>query len=110
RTYIANDELPEAAGLIETLKSDPNFPERLKNDLYEVRAHWFYKQDMYDSAAVYLEKALGIAENREEHARWEYLIGQLYEKAGKNAMAAEFFERTVRHTLNPVLEVYARLN
>lgn len=110
RTYLAKDELPEAAGLIETLRTDPNFPDRLKTDLQELRAWWFYKQEMYDSAAVCLEKALGNAENREEHARWEYLIGQLYERAGKHDMAAEFFGRAVNHTLNPVLEVYARLN
>ena len=33
RTYLANDETAEAAGMIETLKSDPFFPERLRTDL-----------------------------------------------------------------------------
>ncbi|HEX6429808.1 MAG TPA: tetratricopeptide repeat protein, partial [Niastella sp.] len=110
RTYLANDELPEAAGLIETLKHDPLFPDRLKTDLHEMQAWWFYKQQLYDSAAVYLELALDNAEGREEKARWQYLIGQLYERAGKSEDAAAFFEKTVSHTLNPVLEVYARLN
>jgi TolA-binding protein len=110
RTFLAKDELPEAAGLIETLKHDPLFPARLKTDLHEMQAWWFYKQQLYDSAAVYLELALDNAENREEKARWEYLIGQLYERAEKPDDAAKFFEKAVSHTLNPVLEVYARLN
>jgi tetratricopeptide (TPR) repeat protein len=110
RTFLARDETPEAAGLIETLKHDPFFPERLKTDLREMQALWFYKQQMYDSSAFYLEQALDNAENREEKARWEYLIGQMYEKAGKTELAGEFFDRTVSRTLNPVLEVYARLN
>lgn len=110
RTYIAKDELPEAAGLIETLKHDPNFPERLKTDLAEMQAWWFYKQQVYDSAALYLEKALPNAENREETSRWLYLIGQMYERANKPADAGKFYEKAVSHTLNPVLEVYARLN
>jgi TolA-binding protein len=110
KTFLAKDELPEAAGLIETLKHDPLFPARLKTDLHEMQALWFYKQEMYDSAAVYLELALDNAEGREEKARWEYLIGQLYEKAKKPEDAARFFEKAVAHTLNPVLEVYARLN
>lgn len=110
RTFLARDETPEAAGLIETLKHDPFFPERLKTDLREMQALWFYKQQVYDSSAFYLEQALDNAENREEKARWEYLIGQMYEKAGKSEKAAEFFDKTVSHTLNPVLEVYARLN
>lgn len=110
RTFIAKDELPEAAGLIETLKHDPLFPERLKTDLHEMQAWWFYKQQVYDSAAVYLEKALDNAEDREEKARWEYLIGQLYERAGRSEDAGRFFEKAVSRTLNPVMEVYARLN
>ncbi|HUP12710.1 MAG TPA: tetratricopeptide repeat protein, partial [Niastella sp.] len=110
RTYIAKDELPEAAGLIETLKHDPNFPQRLKTDLAEMQAWWFYKQQVYDSAAIYLEQALPNAETREETSRWLYLIGQLYEQANKPADAGKFYEKAVSHTLNPVLEVYARLN
>jgi tetratricopeptide (TPR) repeat protein len=110
RTFLAKDEMAEASGLIETLKHDPLFPDRLKTDLREMQALWFYKQQLYDSSAFYLEQALDNAENREERSRWEYLIGQMYEKAGKSEQAAEFFEKAVSHTLNPVLEVYARLN
>ena len=110
RTYLALEEYPEAAGMIETLKSDPLFPDRLKTQLHEMQALWFYQQNNYDSAAVYLEKALVNASNREERARWEYLVAQLYERSGKPENAKEYFDNTVKHTLNPVLEVYARLN
>ncbi len=110
RTYLAKDELPEAASLIETLKADPVFPERLKPGLYEVQAWWFYKRELYDSAAVYLEKALSNAENNQEEARWEYLIAQLYERSNHSDLAQKFYARAIKHTLDPVLEVYARLN
>jgi len=110
RTYLAKDELAEAAGFIETLKTDPVFPDRLKPDLYEVQAWWFYKQQLYDSAAVYLEKALNNATDKQEEARWEYLIGQLYERSNQSDLAEQFYQRAIKHTLDPVLEVYARLN
>jgi len=110
RTYIEKGELAEAAGFIETLKSDPFFPERLQLDLFEVQASWFYKQQIYDSAAVYLEKALHNAANKQEEARWEYLIAQLYERSNHSDLAETFYQRAIKHTLDPVLEVYARLN
>ena len=110
KTYIANDELPEAAGLIQTLKYDPVFPARLKADLNETQAWYFYKQQAWDSAAVYLEQALSNAANRAEMARWEYLIAQLYEAMGKHALAQQFYERVIKHTIDPVMEVYAVLN
>jgi len=110
RTYLATDRFPEAAALIAVLKKDPQFPPRLIPGLEEVQALWFYKQDQYDSAAFHLERALPAAQGNEEVARWEYLIAQLYERAAHPFEAKTFYERTIRHTFNPVLEVYARLN
>jgi len=110
KTYLAKDQYPEATSLIEVLKHDPQFPPRLGPGLAEMQALSFYKKNMYDSAAFYLEKALPIAANNEETARWEYLIAQLYERTGRSYDARTFYERTIRHTYNPILEIYARLN
>ncbi|MBO9561832.1 MAG: hypothetical protein J7621_03625 [Niastella sp.] len=110
KTFLAQDEMPEAAGLIETLKHDPNFPDRLQTDLKEVQALYFYKQQLYDSAAVYLEQALPNASAGTERARWEYLIAQLWERANNHQQAQEFYDRSIKHTLDPVMEVYGRLN
>ena len=110
KTALELEEYGLAAALIQTLKNDPNFPERLKPDLNEVQAHWFYRQNKYDSAAFYLEHALPNAENAMERSRWEYLIAQLYGLAGNHELAAAFYERAIKHTLDPVLEVNARLN
>src|SRR4029079_1818475 len=87
KTYLANNQLSEASGLIETLKIDPLFPERLESELDEVQAHWFYKINQYDSAAYYLEKALVNAETKHELARWEYLVAQLYDRAKNTELA-----------------------
>src|SRR5215467_13377613 len=48
RNYLAWGQYPEAASLIATLKADPVFPERLRNDLEEVQALYFYKQNQWD--------------------------------------------------------------
>ncbi|HKP31613.1 MAG TPA: tetratricopeptide repeat protein [Chitinophagaceae bacterium] len=110
RTYIQQNELPQAAGLIETLRTDPNFPARLRTDLDEVQAFWYYRQNMYDSAAKYLDLALDNAQDKNELARWEYLIAQMYERTGKKDEAQKYYAKAIKHTFNPVLEVYARLN
>lgn len=109
RTLIAQEEYAEAASLIITLRDDPAFPGRLKNDLEEVQALWFYNNNVYDSAAVHLEKALDNAANKREKSRWEFLIGQLYELNGKTELAKKFYDRVINHTVDPVMEVYARL-
>jgi len=110
RTFITKGQMSEAAARIQTLRQDPLFPERLKTDLEEMQAYWFYKKDMYDSAAFHLEKALDNAADRLELARWEYLIAQLYERTDKHDLAKTFYERSIQHTYDPVMDVYARLN
>ena len=110
RTYITQNDFASSASLIQILINDPQFPPRLVPGLNEVRALWYYQQGINDSAAMFLEKALPAAANREEVARWEYLIAQLYEKTGNSFEAKTFYERAVTHTYNPILEIYARLN
>jgi tetratricopeptide (TPR) repeat protein len=110
RTLIAMDEYAEAASLIITLRNDPAFPKRLQNDLEEVQALWFYNGNVYDSAAVHLEKALSNATNKKERARWEFLIAQLYERSGNIELAKDFYDKVINHTIDPVMEIYARLH
>jgi tetratricopeptide (TPR) repeat protein len=110
RTLIEQNELGESAGLINTLHNDVNLPQRLRNDLEEVNAYWFFKQDVYDSAAVHLEKAISNAEDKQDKSRREFLLGQLFELNGKNDKAAEYYIKASKHTVDPLLDIYAQLN
>ncbi len=109
RNYLAQDRFAEASSLIVTLRDDPAFPSRLKNDLHEVQAYSFYKQHIWDSAAYHLAEALSNAGNQQERARWEYLAGQLFEKAGNYKEARKNYERSISRTTDLVMEIYARL-
>ena len=110
RNYIERNELPEAAGIIEILRHDPNFPKRLNPDLNQILSYWFYKQQIYDSSASYLSKSLDLAQGGQEKARWEYLIAQMYQLSKKNDESVKFYERAMAHTSDPIMDVYARLN
>jgi tetratricopeptide (TPR) repeat protein len=110
RVFIEQNQLSEAVGLLEILRSDPNFPHRLNTELHETIAYWFYKNQNYDSSAWHLSKALGEADGKSEKARWEFLIGQMYAMSKKNDDAVKYFDKAVKHAIDPVLEVYARLN
>lgn len=109
RTYLQRDQFAEAASLILALRNDSLFPSRLHNELEEVQAYYFYKQNNWDSAATHLEGALSSAANNQERARWEYLVGQLYERTNKLELSADFYDKAIGHTTDPILEVYARL-
>jgi tetratricopeptide (TPR) repeat protein len=110
RNHIEKNELPEASGVIEILRHDPNFPKRLTTDLHEAIAYWFYKQQVYDSAAFHLTRALDQAATTQEKARWEYLIAQMYQLSDKYEDAVIYYNKSITHTTDPIMDVYARLN
>lgn len=109
RNFLAQDQFAEAASLIVTLRNDQAFPKRLQNDLHEVQAYWFYKQNMWDSAAAHLTEALDNATNKQERTRWEFLAAQLYELAGNYKEAEKYFAKASGHTTDPIMDIYARL-
>ncbi|MEP6676522.1 MAG: tetratricopeptide repeat protein [Ferruginibacter sp.] len=110
RSLIEQEEYSEAAGIINTLQTDPNMPKRLIPFLEEVDAYWFLKQHIYDSAAVHLEKALSNADTKQDKSRWEFLLAQLFEMSGRFDDASDYYDRASKHTTDPLMDIFAKLN
>jgi len=110
KTLIANNQLPEAGGIMEILRHDPNFPPRLQSSLHEAIAYWFYLREAYDSAAFHLSKSLDNATNQQEKARWEFLIAQMCQLSANNDGAIYWYNKSAANTTDPILEIYANLN
>ncbi|MEP6927576.1 MAG: tetratricopeptide repeat protein [Ginsengibacter sp.] len=110
RTFIEMNEYGDAAGLISTLQNDPVFPERLKPSLEEMSAYWFYKQQIYDSALMHLKNSLSNVEDVQDKARREYLIAQLLETTNQQEDASAYYDKAIRHTTDPLMDIYANLN
>ncbi len=110
RNYIEQEKYVEASSLLEILRNDPNFPPRLQNYLHEMTAYVLYKQQSWEAAAIQLTKMLVKPDDKKESPRWEYLAGQLFQLAHKESDATDMFERAIRHTDDPLMEIYARLN
>lgn len=110
RTFTAQEEYGDAAGLINILRNDPNLPDRLQNDLSEVTAYWFYAQNHFDSAAFYLAKGLTTAPSKQDQSRWEFLLAQLNEMNGNYDEASDYYAKAAKHTVDPIMEIYANLN
>ena len=110
RTFIDQAEYSDAAGVINTLQNDPLFPGRLKASLEEMNAYWFYKQQMYDSAWEHLENSLSTVEDIQDKARREYLLAQLFEITNQQEKASGYYDKAMRHTTDPLMDIYANLN
>ena len=109
RSYTEQEKYAQAAGLISLLKTDPLFPPRLQAALCEQEAYWFYRQEAWDSTAVYLERALPNAATGADQVRWEYLLAQLYQRLHQPATANLWYTRAIEHSTDPRIDIYARL-
>lgn len=110
KTYLEDNQYGESAGLLNILQEDPNLPKRLVPQLHEITAYWYFKQAAYDSAAVHLEKALPAAPTSFDRSRWQFLLAQLYELTGQFDKASAYYIASARKTVDPLIEIYARLN
>ena len=110
RTWIEMGEYSDAAGLINLLKNDKNLPARLEPALEEAEGYWFFKQQIYDSAIVHIEKGLSNALDTDDKARREYLLAQLYESKGAQDTASDYYDKAIKHTSNPLMDIYANLS
>jgi outer membrane protein assembly factor BamD (BamD/ComL family) len=109
KTYAQDSLFAEASALCHLLKKDQLFPKRLHRSLDEVLAYVHYQQEIWDSTAIYLKKALPNATNKTDLSRWEYLLAQLYTKLNKNNEAASYYARAKKHSPDPVLFIHARI-
>lgn len=110
RTLTDMGSYAEAASLISTLRNDPNFPPRLESQLNEIEGYWFYKQEIYDSAIQYIERGLPNSIDQQDKARREYLLAQLFENKQSIDTAFNYYSLAIRHTTNPLLDIWANLN
>lgn len=110
RTLTEKGSYLDAYSLISTIVNDPVFPDRLKPELHENIAYLYYKIEQWDSAATYLEKSIAGISGIEARSRAWFLSGQLYQKGGNYASAVEAFQNASKSAVDPVLDIYARLN
>jgi tetratricopeptide (TPR) repeat protein len=100
----------DASSLVAIIRNDPNFPKRLEPQMNEVLGYLFYKLEMWDSAAHYLEQSMSLANGPSDRARRWFLTGQLYQLANNPSLAAEAYSKCLGLATDLVMDVYARLN
>ena len=109
RNHVEQENYVEAATLLELLRKDPQFPPRLQPMLYEIAAYVAYKQGIWETAARELAQSLQLNPSRPDFDRTAYLCGQMFALAKINGEAVSWFNRAIKETHDPLLEIYARL-
>ncbi len=110
KTYIERESYPEAEAIINQLDRDPNTSEEVRAELDGVRAYMLIKQKQYESALPHLEKAAENTKDKEQRARFTYILAQLHQMAGRGETAYQYFEKALKYSTSYEMEFSSRLN
>ncbi len=110
RTYIERDMFSEAEVILQKLERDPLTFKELHKDLAVAQAYLKLQRKEYDPAIEPLEKAIELATDRSEKARYSYIVAQIHQQEGRGDEALAGFERALKFSPSYEMEFSSRLN
>jgi len=110
RTLVERDREDEALRYIRELEGDPNLFAEVRREIPPLRAYIFLKLDKREQARQALEQAVELANNRQDKARYTYIMAQLYRRGGQPDDAFAAFRQAKRYSNDYTMEFNSRLN
>ncbi|WP_372649148.1 tetratricopeptide repeat protein [Draconibacterium sp.] len=99
RAYTEMERYIEANEVIQAIQSYDDFPKSLERDFAIATAFYYKKQFEYDNAIRLLDIAIDKTFWKQDKARLQYIVAQLYQKLGQNEAAAAAFRKVTK--MNP---------
>ena len=110
KVYIERENYIRANRLLEQLNESPLTFDDIRAELMPTLAHFYLKREQYEDAVAPLTKAVELAQNKADEARYSYILGQLHRRAGRNAEANAAFANVVKSARDYELAFMAKLN
>ncbi len=109
KTYNEIGAFTKSQGYIDMLKSDPGFPYKLNGELMAVQADFYSKQENYEQAAKYLNRAIGFTKAKKSKARYTFILAQMYQQLKKYDLSRNLYGKVIK--MNPKYELtfYAKI-
>jgi tetratricopeptide (TPR) repeat protein len=94
--FSQNRQYVNAEDLLASLSKKQDIPRKTKSLIDEAFADMYIKQNKYQEAIPYLEKALKQAKGKNKKIRFNYILGQLYQKTNNNSKSVEHFSKVLK--------------
>lgn len=95
RSFIDLEKYDDAVFVMDYLSKESNISEENKFLLYKTLAYYYEAKGESDMIAPALFKAIEFAEDKKETSRINFILGQLYQQAGLDAIAYEYYQKSV---------------
>ncbi len=110
KSYIERENWTAADYQFRRLEGDNELPARVYEELPVARAYYHIERENYPQVIPFLDQAIERARDREDKARYSYIIAQLYDKEGKVAEAADYYQKSLGFSNQYDMEFNTQLN
>lgn len=110
RTYTERQLYDDAWRAFTQASDQPSASDQVLREIPVAQAHLFLKQELYEDAIPYLNLAIARANKRKAKARYYYVLGQIHQRGGRLAQAAESFRMVRKMRPGYEMDFNARLN
>ena len=100
----------EAEQLFRRVENEPSAPEKLKGELYASYADLYLKTGKHEKAIQSLKLAIQYTKPKKSRARYAFILGQLYQKAGRIESSNQYFTKCVDLKPSYDLSFHAKMN
>ncbi|MFC4872302.1 gliding motility protein [Negadavirga shengliensis] len=109
RSFIDLKKFDDAAYVIDYLSKETRISKENKQYLYKTLAYYYETRGEQDMIVPSLYKALEFTDNKKESSRLNFIMGQLYQKAGLDAFAYEYYQKSLNGSPNYERTFFAQL-
>lgn len=109
KTYTADKRYSDALFKLSQLENDMYVTEDIMEEIHGVKAYIYLEKGDLDQALESLQLATEFA-SKKDKARMLFIMGQIYQKQGKNNLASTTFDEVVKLHPNYEMEFNARIN
>ena len=109
RTYIERDNYTMAERMMNQLEANPTTHKDVREELSEVKAHFYLNQKKYEQALPALNEILETSKDKQLKARVSFIIGQINQRLKNSDAAAVAYEQSIKFRPEYEMEFNARL-
>lgn len=96
RLFTDLDNFDDAAYVIDFLSKESGISSENKFLLYKTLAYYYHKRGELNGKIGALDKSLSHTEDKKEKSRINFILGQLYQREGIDALAYDYYLKSVK--------------
>ncbi|UPT66445.1 MAG: hypothetical protein M0D57_18605 [Sphingobacteriales bacterium JAD_PAG50586_3] len=110
RTYSELAMFGEAQSVIDRIKNEADFPNKMKDQFYAVQADFYLKQGDDSSAIAPLNRAIDLTKSKKIRARYTYILAQIHQKNKNYKEASKMYGEVLKLQPSYDMAFNAQLN